>query len=76
MTPTKPRVRTTRPDLYPIGSAGNLDPSARQGYYTEGDTEEEAIAVAIEAWREERVYLHFHAWPDGRFLGAYDPEEA
>ena len=50
------QFRLTRPDCYEPGCPGHKDPSARQGYYIDADSEEEALLRMKQRFPEDKGF--------------------
>ena len=56
-----PPIRTwhcTRPDLYAFRPPASTDPSARQGYYVDAETADEARRDVQAMFPTERIEVH------------------
>ena len=51
--------RCTRPDLYPVGSLGHTNPSARQGHYVFAESAAGARAKMAAQFPGERIDVTF-----------------
>lgn len=53
--------RRTLPGLYPKGSPGYSDPSARQGHYIKAEDKDEALDKMLKRFPEETLF-HIQEW--------------
>ena len=51
-----PMYRCTRPEVYDPGCPGHTDPTARQGYYIEADSERAALFRMHEKFPEDTKF--------------------
>lgn len=60
------KYRVTRPKLYPEGSAGHKDPSARQGHYLEGNSAGSVLMQMHARYPEDEADFTIQIWEGER----------